>query len=55
MDLNKLSNINGIYFYKTNDFATIKLKLLFKIGNTTEEIVKVRLLATYLERTNKKL
>ena len=53
MDSNKLININGIYFYKTNDFATIKLKLLFKVENTIEEIVKVRLLATYLERTNK--
>lgn len=54
MDLNKLSNVNGIYFYKTDDFATIKLKLLFKIENTIEEIVKVRLLSTYLEKTNKK-
>ncbi len=53
MDLNKLSNENGIYFYKTDNFATIKLKLLFKIDNTLEEIVKARLLAMYLERTNK--
>ena len=53
MDLNKLSNVNEIYFYKTDDFATIKLKLLFKIDNTIEEIVKTRLLSLYLERTNK--
>lgn len=53
MDFTKISNINGIYFYKTKDFATIKLKLLFKIDNTIEEIIKVRLLTKYLERTNK--
>ena len=45
---------NNLYFYPTNSFATIKIKLRFLLSNDEKELIKVAILCRYLKKTNKK-
>ena len=53
MDKNNVCKENGLYYYNTNEFATVQLSLAFRIDKDIKEIIKARLLSRYLIRTTK--
>lgn len=53
MDKNNIFKENGLYYYNTDEFATVKLCFKFRIGRDIRELVKARILSCYLVRTSK--
>ena len=55
MDVKKIkSNNNGLYYYKTRDFASIYINHFFTFDSTFENMVKADILRYYMLKTNQK-
>ena len=54
MDINNIQMINGLYVYKTENYASIKLKFWFLLSQDEDELLVARVLSKYLIRTNKR-
>ena len=54
MEVNNIKKLKpGFYTYMTDEFATVKVKFSFKIGDSFDEYLKTLILVFYLTRTNK--
>lgn len=53
MNTENITEKNGIYYYRTNSFATIKIKFTFLIDNDEKTLIKANLLSIYLIKANK--
>lgn len=55
MNIDNIKKFNdNLYVYKTEDFATVKIKYSFSFENTKENYIKARIIGLYLERINSK-
>ncbi len=52
MNNNLIKKIDNLYYYQTDEFATIKIKHFFKFEKNTKNFIIASILAEYMQQTN---